>query len=505
MKFSSHHRNIFIEVISFLYVLLFVYAAISKLLDFENFQVQLGQSPLLSAFAGLIAWIVPLMELLIALLIILKKWRLVGLFAAFSLMVMFTAYIYIILNYSSFVPCSCGGILEKMGWQEHFIFNCVFIMLAAAGILILRRGVPKAYFISKPAALASAFSVTIFFSIGIVALLFMLSEDIIHYRNNFIRRFPHHLAKQLNSLDLQYNSYYLAGAENGKIYLGNVTTPLRLIVIDSSLINKEIITITVDRNKNLLKSPQIRVVGNSFYLSEGSSSLIFSGNISNWHATLQMKNGTRFSLLEPVDSTFAGMRYFNPQTGENVLGTVHLDGTRSRYLADLLLQKQIDGIFDTDGMLRYDRTTRSFIYVHLYKNEIIVCDSAMRLRFRSKTIDTIGHASISLTKNDKENIRTFARRPLVVNKTAAVFNGLLFVNSQLPGQYEDDLMWKTSSIIDVYGLSNGAYRSSFYIDDLRQKKLDSFIIRNGFLYALIGNHLVSYSLKKNLRAESKKI
>lgn len=505
MRLNTKIQNLFLEFICLLYILLFVYAAVSKLLDFENFQVQLGQSPLLSAFASWVSWLVPIIELILALLLFLPKWRLVALFATFSLMVMFTAYIFIILNYSPFVPCSCGGILEKMGWKEHFIFNFVFIMLAAAGILILRRGVPKAHFISKPAALASAFSMTIFFSIGIVALLFMLSEDIIHYRNNFIRRFPHHLAKQLNSLDLQYNSYYLAGAENGKIYLGNVTTPLRLIAIDSSLIKKELITIKVDRNKNLLKSPQIRVVGNYFYLSEGSSSLIFSGNISIWHATLQVKDGSRFSLLEPVDSTFVGMRYFHPQTGENVLGTVRLDETRSQYLAESLLQKQIDGIFDTDGMLRYDRTTRSFIYVHLYRNEIIVCDSAMKLRFRSKTIDTVGRASIRLTKTNNENIRTFASRPLVVNKTAAVFNGLLFVNSQLPGQYEDDLMWKTSSIIDVYDLSNGAYRSSFYIDNVQRKKLDSFIIRNGCLYALIGNHLVSYSLKKNLRAESKKI
>ncbi|UUW08353.1 hypothetical protein NLG42_19865 [Flavobacterium plurextorum] len=505
MKTSISFKNTIADIICLLYILLFVYAAVSKLLEFQNFRVQLGQSPLLSAFAGYIAWMLPILELFIVLLIVSKRWRIIGLFGALFMMAMFTAYIFIILNYSPFVPCSCGGILEKMGWEEHFIFNCVFMMLAAAGILILRRDVPKAHFISKPAALASAFSVTIFFSIGIVALLFMLSEDIIHYRNNFIRRFPHHLAKQLNSLDLQYNSYYLAGAENGKIYLGNVTTPLRLIAIDSSLIKKEIITITVDRNKNLLKSPQIRVVGNSFYLSEGSSSLIFSGNISNWHATLQVKDGTRFSLLEPVDSTFAGMRYFHPQTGENVLGTVRLDGARSRYLAESLLQKQIDGIFDTDGMLRYDRTTRSFIYVHLYKNEILVCDSEMKLRFRSKTIDTVGRASIRLTKTNKENIRTFASRPLVVNKTAAVFNGLLFVNSQLPGQYEDDLMWKASSIIDVYDLSNGAYRSSFYIDNVQRKKLDSFIIRNGCLYAMIGNHLVSYSLKKNLRAESKKI
>src|SRR3970040_1025074 len=123
-------------------------------------------------------------------------------------MVMFTAYIFIILNYSPFVPCSCGGILEKMGWKEHFIFNFVFIILAAAGIMILATVVPKAHLISKPAALASAFSMTILFSIGIVSLLFMLSEDIIHHRNNFVRRFPPGLANPIFEQKLDFNSYY---------------------------------------------------------------------------------------------------------------------------------------------------------------------------------------------------------------------------------------------------------------------------------------------------------
>ncbi|WP_370528129.1 MauE/DoxX family redox-associated membrane protein, partial [Flavobacterium sp. UGB4466] len=190
MKISISIKKTMVYIICLLYILLFVYAAISKLLDFENFRVQLGQSPLLSAFAGSIAWIVPAVELLIALLIALKKYRIIGLFCAFSLMVMFTTYIYIILNYSSFVPCSCGGILEKLGWKEHFFFNAVFIMLAAAGILLLAVGVPKVHLISKPAVLASAISITFLFSIGIVALLFMLSESIIHHRNNFVRRFP---------------------------------------------------------------------------------------------------------------------------------------------------------------------------------------------------------------------------------------------------------------------------------------------------------------------------
>ncbi len=108
MKLSISIKNLIITVICYLYVLLFVYAAVSKLLDFENFQVQLGQSPLLSAYAGWVSWGVIITELVISLLLVLNKTRLLGLYLSFTLMVMFTTYIYIILNYSAFIPCSCG-------------------------------------------------------------------------------------------------------------------------------------------------------------------------------------------------------------------------------------------------------------------------------------------------------------------------------------------------------------------------------------------------------------
>lgn len=137
MKWHQKHKNLIIEVISLLFIVLFVYAAVNKLGDLENFRIQLGQSPMLTSMRDWIAWIVPAIELVIAGMFIIPRLRLKALYAAFSLMTMFTAYIYIILTYSSYVPCSCGGILEKLGWREHLIFNSVFVLLALIGILYL--------------------------------------------------------------------------------------------------------------------------------------------------------------------------------------------------------------------------------------------------------------------------------------------------------------------------------------------------------------------------------
>lgn len=136
MKKTRHLRSAYFEVICWLYALLFIYAAVSKLLEFENFTVQLGQSPLVSAFAGILSITVPAIELLIAVLLLFGRWQVTALYAGYALMVIFTAYIFIILQFSSYIPCSCGGILEKLGWIEHLWFNTVFVALAMTAILI---------------------------------------------------------------------------------------------------------------------------------------------------------------------------------------------------------------------------------------------------------------------------------------------------------------------------------------------------------------------------------
>jgi len=123
------------QVLIYFFIILFVYAAVSKLTDFENFQVQVAQSPFLSAFATFIAYTTVIGELIIGLMLCFQKSRLLGLYLFLGFMTAFTIYIFLILNYSPFVPCSCGGVLEKMGWQEHLWFNGVVCFLCVLVIL----------------------------------------------------------------------------------------------------------------------------------------------------------------------------------------------------------------------------------------------------------------------------------------------------------------------------------------------------------------------------------
>ncbi|WP_390891509.1 MauE/DoxX family redox-associated membrane protein [Empedobacter tilapiae] len=61
-------------LVCYLFIILFIYAAVSKLIDSENFQIQLTQSPLLSVYAEFIVnTIVISIGIVIALLLQVSK------------------------------------------------------------------------------------------------------------------------------------------------------------------------------------------------------------------------------------------------------------------------------------------------------------------------------------------------------------------------------------------------------------------------------------------------
>ncbi len=137
----NNKKELFIEFVSAAFAVLFIYAAATKLLDYDKFRLQIGQSPVLTGFAGIVVWLVPAIEVVIALMLTFQRFRLLGLYASFTLMVMFTAYIVVITRFSDYIPCSCGGVLENLSWNEHLVFNVVFVVLAAISIMIYPKDI----------------------------------------------------------------------------------------------------------------------------------------------------------------------------------------------------------------------------------------------------------------------------------------------------------------------------------------------------------------------------
>lgn len=132
-------RNYWVEIISSLFILLFLYTAISKVIDFKHFSNTLTTAPLLRQYGKLLSWLIPCSEILMAALLFLPKTRKIGLWGSLGLMLGFTGYLAYMLFFSKVRPCSCGGVIEKMTWNQHFIFNIFFTLLAVLGLWLTRR------------------------------------------------------------------------------------------------------------------------------------------------------------------------------------------------------------------------------------------------------------------------------------------------------------------------------------------------------------------------------
>lgn len=501
MKLNGTIKSIIVETICLLYALLFMYAAASKLLDFENFQVQLGQSPLLSAFAWWVSRFVPIVELGIVVLLSIPKWRYFGLFASLGLMSMFTSYIFIVLHFSSFVPCSCGGILEKMSWNTHLVFNIVFVILAVLALVWQKQVNDEntRCYIKSP--LIKSIPITILSSIVIMIVLFLSSEDIMQHQNPFIRRYIRRSITLVHSTDLKFNSYYFSGCDKDRIYLGNYTDPLHILSIDRSFKSQKVITIDL-KNKSLpFRLVTILIRGKYFYLMDGTVPCIYRGRTQDWKITEELKGIPNFTIAEPIDSASVVFRNNTGVNAANVLGVFNSNTSPKVHYAPSLLQKQFDGIFDTDGMLHFNSELGRMVYVYFYRNEIILADKNGRLDRREHTIDTVSHAKIKVAYLKEGTQRKMAAPPLIVNAITATKNNLLFVESKVPGLYENDPMWKHAAIIDVYNLKTNSYVLSFPIFGIEDNKLQSMFVTNDHLYVIIGTQLMMYELKGSLKKE----
>ena len=137
MKFLSFSYTI--NLLAALFILLFVYTATDKLWSHHQFQKTLERSPLLSSVSTWLSWMIPVIELFIAVMLLLPRLRQAGFFASCGLMVLFTSYIFFMLLSGDKLPCSCGGIISRLSWLQHLWLNVILTLLAAASIYLSKH------------------------------------------------------------------------------------------------------------------------------------------------------------------------------------------------------------------------------------------------------------------------------------------------------------------------------------------------------------------------------
>ena len=133
------HFDIITSICAALLVLLCVYTAVSKLIDFDSFKEQMNNQGLYYWMTNAVIWLLPVTELFTAILLMIQKWRAVGFIISFFLLLAFTGYIAFRLIAGGEMPCSCGGVFKSMDWTTHLLFNIFFLLLSLIGIYIINR------------------------------------------------------------------------------------------------------------------------------------------------------------------------------------------------------------------------------------------------------------------------------------------------------------------------------------------------------------------------------
>jgi hypothetical protein len=126
-----------VNVIAAIFIFTFTYAAINKLIVHHSFVIYLKSTTGLAA--NFLSWAIPAVELVISLLLFVPQLKPKGLVFAFGLMAVFTFYIAHMLLTTSHLPCSCGGIINKLSWQTHLWFNIFLTFLAASGMILNKQ------------------------------------------------------------------------------------------------------------------------------------------------------------------------------------------------------------------------------------------------------------------------------------------------------------------------------------------------------------------------------
>ena len=130
----------FIDISVTLIIMMFLYASFSKYFDFASFQRAMHNQPFPYWLSSILVIIIPPVEIIIAILLFKEKLRKKGLWGTVILMSMFTVYIgAILLHFFPSVPCSCGGIIRMLSWQQHLYFNLFFIVIAVLGLIFLPK------------------------------------------------------------------------------------------------------------------------------------------------------------------------------------------------------------------------------------------------------------------------------------------------------------------------------------------------------------------------------
>jgi len=312
------------------------------------------------------------------------------------------------------------------------------------------------------------------------------------HRNPFKRNIVAGTVATDTFINLRFNSYYIAGISEAGIFLGSLTAPSLIRWYDHKLANQKQIKIRLAGHPKVAIE-KIKIIVNFPYLfvTDQMTGSVFRCILPDSICLPFEKLFPEIDNLTPVSENSFILKSYDPILKQTVIGKKN-KSTPIFFPNPPILQKQLDGVFCTDGELIFSAKLKSLVYVYLYRNQFLYIDTNLTILYKGKTLDTNSVAKLNIDTINSIKALTYLTPPLLINTQPCVDSNRLFIHSTLLSSNENIVHFKNASVIDCYSLKNGNYLYSFYLPDFNNTKVENFTIYRNRLFALYGQFLVAF-------------
>jgi len=333
---------------------------------------------------------------------------------------------------------------------------------------------------------------------GLIALaaalvMLTLNASIDHpnkYENGFKRRFFADESSLIYSMPAEPDITDISTIDAENIYF-QTKSPYKIASADLCLKAYKTVQLNPQPIKNIAPLFFLTVIYPKVFVLAGNARVLLQGDINS-------KSVQVFQV--PTYAFNKGLVYENGKYLVRALDTASLDlqfyscnVLNSRIVKERGISPKLhDAGFTHDGMLRFDNETRNFVYVDYYSNHITCFDTALRLKFRSHTIDTI---CVSTARPARRGTSiSNSKPPVVINQYCSISNGRIYIISNLKSDNQSEGDWRGGTTVDVYDDSAGQYIGSYYMKGLERKSIKDFKVNQDKVFLLTENAIKEYQL-----------
>jgi hypothetical protein len=339
--------------------------------------------------------------------------------------------------------------------------------------------------------------VVMFVAIGVVILLAWSSSNKVSQKNGFNRKVVMEELKIENVCEKKPDIVSVVGSSSGYIYF-KTKDPRKIFrasndLKESGYVNLDFIsTKKIEYSFNpIIDSPFVYILASNI-----PGVIVGDMNSGKTISTLNFPSTlfTKGIMISP--STFV-FRTFNSTKNSLFQTFIKGDPYSGKVINtnDALSGEDDTGI-PSDGMLSYDNSTNLISYIQFYNNNIIVMDTNLNIVRSGRTIDTTFHSATEMGSSSKGGVSSYSNSTpkRFVNWVNCTYKGLLFNNSLLNADNENNDKFLANSAIDIYKLNDGSYKGSIYIPQYQGEKMNHFRVSNDLVIATYKSYIVTYKL-----------